>query len=461
MLAAVSLWVMPDRIAYDPYSWAIWGREILHGHLNTRQAATSVKPLPMLYDTLFAVTGSHLPTWWLYAARVGSLIAFGAVFRLARRLGGVPAAIVAIVAFAASDGLLSYLFMRGMSEPIAAAAMVAAVDYWLLGRPRAVLGWLVVAAYLRPEAWPFLLVWLMWVAWRRPWTHRVAALVVGAFIPFSWFLIDWFGARTFNRSVNAASLQSEGGPLAHHYPGLATFTETWQLASGPVVVLFGIGVVLAAARWWRSAHTFDVTRVDPSLTISTITLSWIVIDAVLAQGHFATGAPRYLLPADALGCVVVGRVVAQVGDWLVVRGRTGVAGLGRLRSVAAAGAVVVAIAALTPALLDAGRRWHDGVRHGRQDGLLERHLATAIRRAGGRDAVVRCGAVATQNYQVPLVAWKLHVHIEQVGIGVSAPGTVFQQAGQPAIPAALLRQFHVAADITGSPLSSWRALSSC
>jgi hypothetical protein len=112
-------------------------------------------------------------------------------------------------------------------------------------------------------------------------------------------------------------------------------------------------------------------------------------------------------------------------------------------------------------LIDTGRHWHDGVRQGREDGLLERHLATAIRLAGGRDAVLRCGAVATQNFQVPLVAWRLHVHIEQVGIDVAAPGTVFQQAGQPAIPASLAGQFHVAADVAGSPLSSWRALSSC
>jgi hypothetical protein len=455
VLAAVSIPVLRDDIAYDPYSWVIWGREITHLQLNTRAAATSVKPLPMLYDTIFAVTGTHLPSWWLFVARAGTLLAFMAVFRLARRISGVPAGVVAVAGFAVSDQLLGYLFMRGMSEPMTAAALVAAVDCHLLGRRRAALACLVATAYLRPEAWPLLFAYLVWLAWRLGWWRRIGAVAVGCLVPFSWFLIDWFGARQFNRSATAATHQSQGGPLLHHHPGLATITETWHLASGPVVIMFLAGVGLAVTLWWRSGRTLDLARLDPPTLVSLITLAWVAIDAVLAQGHFATGAARYLLPAEALACVVAGWVVVEAGRWSA---RRLPAALPRLIVPAVA---VAAVAVLVPSLVNAGRQLRTGIKAGPHFADLATQLTTAIRLTGGREKVLRCGAVTTRNFQVPLVAWQLHVPLDRVGTVVRVPGTVFRQAQVPAIPAPLARRLRTTADLDGSPLSAWEAQTSC
>jgi hypothetical protein len=121
----------------------------------------------------------------------------------------------------------------------------------------------------------------------------------------------------------------------------------------------------------------------------------------------------------------------------------------------------VAIAVLIPSLVSAARELHSGVRDGRHFQDLGGRLATTIRLAGGRDAILSCGAITTRNFQVPLVAWQLHVHLERLGIRVTSPGTVFQQAQVPRIPAPLVHQFRTVADLGGSSLSSWRVQTSC
>ena len=45
---------------------------------------------------------------------------------------------------------------------------------------------------------------------------------------------------------------------------------------------------------------------------------------------------------------------------------------------------------------------------------VAQNLDVAIAEAGGRDALLRCGNPFTNKYLVQLVAWKLHVHGEQV-----------------------------------------------
>jgi len=376
-LAGLSLTVVKDSLAYDPYSWLIWGRELAHLHLDTRRAASAVKPLPMLLDAVFAFAGSKEPNVWLVLARAGTLIAFGGVFRLAWRLRGVAAGVMAVLGLAVSDQLIGYLFMRGMSEPMAAAAMVGAVDAFLLRRHRWAVGCLIAAAYLRAEAWPILLVYLVWLAWPHSWARRLLAVAVGIFVPFSWFLFDYFGAHQFLRSASAASQTSQGGPLLSHNPGLATFTETWQLASGPIVVLFVIGTAVAVRRWWRAGRPVDPLRVRPELVISVVAIAWMVVDAVLAQGRFATGAPRYLLPAEALGCVIAAVLVVDV----VTSVRQRIAGPERSPAWSAAAALVVvaAFAAMVGPWLDrAGREVKAGVTEGRQFATLATRLPAAI-----------------------------------------------------------------------------------
>jgi hypothetical protein len=445
--AAVSVVTLPRTVAYDPYSWLNWGREIAHLDLNTRHAATSVKPLAIAIDTVIAPAGSHAPDLWLAIARAATLIALALAFRLGCRLGGTAAGIVAVGALAISDEYLGYLWVQGMSEPMCAATLLAAIDAQVRGRRRAVMWWLVASALLRPEAWPLLILYVLWLTYRGPLRRTALALLGAVAVPVSWFVIDVFGAHQFFRSANAATHQSQGGPLLSRNPGLATFRETWHLASGAVVVLFLLATVKAIVISRRSR------RVTPTLALAAVAWTWLVVDAVLAQGRFATGAPRYLLPGLAVAAVTVGLFVVD-GARLLSRVGPRPAVTGALGALAGVALVVAPRAALV------SHQVHHGLQTARDAQHLADALPGAIDAAGGRDAVRRCGLVTTQRFEVPLVAWTLDVPVGNVGIVPAAPGTVFAVGGRPPIAPAVAPAYR-AVGSSGPPTARWTAYSTC
>ncbi len=70
----------------------------------------------------------------------------------------------------------------GNSEGLLAAAVLWAVVAHLSGRHRAALALLTAAALMRPEAWPFLGVYGVWL-WRRDPADRLAVVLAGALDP--------------------------------------------------------------------------------------------------------------------------------------------------------------------------------------------------------------------------------------------------------------------------------------
>ena len=61
---------LPATLAYDPWAWLVWGREIGHLDLDTT-GGPSWKPLPVVITTPLAVLGDLAPTLWLVVARTG------------------------------------------------------------------------------------------------------------------------------------------------------------------------------------------------------------------------------------------------------------------------------------------------------------------------------------------------------------------------------------------------------
>jgi hypothetical protein len=452
-LAALSLIVVPRSIAYDPWSWIIWGREIVHLDLNTRAAATSVKPLPMVFTTIFAPAGSAAPVLWLLVARAATLLSLALAFRLAQRLGGVAAGVLAAVALTITNQYLPYLFVAGMSEPMAAAALLAAADNHLLGRRRSTAWCLIAAALLRPEAWFALAAYCLWRAYRNPsWWRRLGLLTLAGAVPASWFVIDWFGSGQLSRSADAAKNQSQGGPLLSREPGLATIRETWHLMSGPVVVLFVVALVMALVGWARSG------RPTPVAWLGLGTVGWLAIAAAMAQARIATGAPRYLLPGAALASVVVGVFVADA-----VRSLRGRGSSSRIQlAVVVVGCIAVG-GLFGPRIYYTTQRVHIGLQDARHGAKLATNLHRAIALAGGRTAIIRCGTVDTQAYQVPLVAWQLHLPVGSVQISPANSGTVFEHVGAPAIPVAAQPQFRNLGEAGDprQPTERWTVLSTC
>ncbi|MGC9222179.1 MAG: hypothetical protein ACP5H2_12720, partial [Solirubrobacteraceae bacterium] len=71
--------------SYDPWSWLIWGREILHGQLMI-SGGSSWKPLPVIFTTVLALFGaSGAATLWLMVARGGFVLTILMTMRLAAR----------------------------------------------------------------------------------------------------------------------------------------------------------------------------------------------------------------------------------------------------------------------------------------------------------------------------------------------------------------------------------------
>ena len=84
-LGALSL-LAPSTPSYDPWSWTVWARQIIHGHLTITDTGTSWKPLPMIATVPFALLGGAAPDLWLAVARAGAIAAVVMAFRLAHRL---------------------------------------------------------------------------------------------------------------------------------------------------------------------------------------------------------------------------------------------------------------------------------------------------------------------------------------------------------------------------------------
>src|SRR4051794_4107839 len=172
VLAGLSL-LMPSAPTFDPWAWTIRGPEIIHLDLSTVDGR-SWKPLPILFTTPFALFGSLAPSLWLFVARAGTIAGVVLLFRLGRRLGGLPAGFAAAGPYALAWWTLRNGAM-GSSEGLLVALTLAAVERQLDGRPRPAFMFAVGAALLRPEVWPFFGVYALWLLWREP---RLRGLVV-------------------------------------------------------------------------------------------------------------------------------------------------------------------------------------------------------------------------------------------------------------------------------------------
>jgi hypothetical protein len=104
---------------------------VLHLDLSTVvPGPPSWKPLPVLVTTPLALTGGAAPTLWLLVARAGALGSLAVAARLASRLVGPWAAVVAVAGLVLSMDWLR-AFSHGYTEPLAIGLLLAAVDQHL------------------------------------------------------------------------------------------------------------------------------------------------------------------------------------------------------------------------------------------------------------------------------------------------------------------------------------------
>ncbi|HLI00482.1 MAG TPA: hypothetical protein VKV06_06820 [Acidimicrobiales bacterium] len=469
-LAAGTLSVLlgPRGLGYDPWSWLIWGRELVHGTFTTAGAATSFKPLPVVVTAVFGWT-SAAPMIWLAVARAGAALAIILAFRVGWRLAGPAAGLIGAVGLLASSQYVTYLATAGMSEPIGAALTLVAVDAHLSRRRGLAVAMLWLAGLVRIEMWAFVALYGLWWLWRERGRRRL--IVLGALavllvaLPAAWFLPDYVTTGDLLRSAQDAAHQSQGGPLLAAVPALATFKEAAGLMPWPFTAAFCAELVIVGP-----VVLVRHRRVRVAWGLALAAFALVAIEAVMVQLDLDTAAPRYLLQSVAAGAVVAGCFAVDAVRWLAglarrpQGARSGGSGRplgGGVSVVATLAAVVVVLGASAPNLVRTGRQIPPGVRGTRPLAILVRQLPEAIAQAGGRAHVLACGPVATAALQVPTVTWALDLPLGRVADHPAASGTVFSLGhDRPPVPAAWYGRYTTVGHTAPSG-PRWREQTTC
>ena len=412
VVAGVSL-LMPSAPTYDPWAWIIWGREITQLDLDTVYGP-SWKPLPVLFTTVFAPLGDAAPLLWVLVARAGALLGLLLAFRLAYRLagGGLAGAaggLAALLALALTSGWIRNGLMAN-SEGLLVALVLWAVDRHLDGRYRQALVLGFAAALLRPEVWPFLGAYGVWLWLRdRPARPLVAGLAV--LVPALWFLPELWGSGDPFRASTRARTPDLGTVAFADRPAFEVTRGAIDLV--PLLVLVGAALGLAAVGFRRSRAN------DVTLALGLGAVAWVAIIALMTEVGYA-GNPRYALLAAALACVLAG-----IGAALVVRLA------GRLGPLAAAAAALVLLGGSLALAGDQLAAVDRALGENRSQAVLAEELPAALAAAGGREALVACGKPYTGKYRVPLLAWHLGLHIQDVSVFLELPAVVYHAHGAP------------------------------
>jgi hypothetical protein len=402
-LAAVSLLTLSTP-TYDPWAWIIWGREITQWDLVTTNGP-SWKPLPVLFTTPFALFGDDTaPALWLVVARAGGLLAFAMAYRLGARLAGPWAGAIAAVALVLSDEFI-FNFARGNSEGMLVAFVLWAVERHLDGhRTHAfVLGF--AAALLRPEVWPFWGLYGLWLLLRDR-NARTAALVFGSGVAalLLWFVPEYVGSGDWLRAASRARDPNPDSAAFADSPFVEVFVRSAAILSIPVYVGGVIAVVVA----WRR-------RDRVPLALAAVATILMVAVALMTEAGFA-GNLRYVALPAAFVCVLAG------AGWVAV--------VRAVRWRWAAAFVIVALSAPFVAA-DVDKLDYDWEKIQYEANFYGPNLEAAIIKGGGEKGIKSCGKVFTGPFQVPSVAWRLHMHIDELEIFPFGPGSSLAMGSTP------------------------------
>jgi hypothetical protein len=429
VLAVVSL-LFGRQPTYDPTAWLIWGRQIVHGDLFTT-FGPSWKPLPILVTAPAALLGNTAQQQiWLVVARAGALAALALTYRLAWRLEGPVAGVIAAVALLCSSGYATRTF-RGDSEGLLVAIAFGAIEAHLCGRRWLTFGLVVAATLMRPELFVFAVGYGLWLVWAAPTDaprRRTLAIVTaaGALVVAAWLIPEEIGSGELFRAASRALLPVAGSPATADVPFLATFTNAAAVLPWPLYAA-GIWYVLAAIVALRRRRRMDGSA-GLALALAGMATATMVLIALMAQAGF-TGNIRYLtIPIGLTGIVgAAGLVRLARLAWARLGPRWGVV------------AIVLGAGVVAPFAAHAVVRTRDEVRSGQRETALYAALPDAIARAGGRAAVLRCGSPITLDLDTQTVVRDLGVRQVRGARFALVPGTVVvrrgsQLAGDPKFP---------------------------
>jgi hypothetical protein len=414
LLGFLSL-LLPSSPTYDPLAWIIWGREISQLDLNTVDGP-SWKPLPVILTTITAPLGEASPFIWVAVARAGAIAAVVLAFLAAARLAGPVAGAAAAGGLALMDWHIRNGAL-GNSEGL----MVALVLGALLAHTRGRRGWAfalaIGAALLRPEAWPFLGVYVLWLLYED--RHRWRWIVPGlASLPILWLGPELWGSGNAFRASDRAQNPNPNSPAFADNPALEVVKNAIGLAPAAAVtgaaLAVGLALLALQARGTLRERLPDRDRALTVLVLAVLAAAWIALVAVMTVRGFS-GNSRYLLVPAAL-IIVIG---AAGIVWAVRALAPRVAAL-PAAALAAAAAALIALFALP----DADRLEHTLVGIEYQADLYH-DLGRLVDDAGGPARLRECGHAFTGPFLVPAVAWHLKLHSTDVDLVPETPAVIF------------------------------------
>jgi len=442
--------LLPSAPTYDPWAWIIWGREITALDLNTVDGP-SWKPLPVLFTTVFALLGdATAPDLWLLVARAGAMAGVVAAFLLVRRLGGgVAGGLIAAVALALAPWTLRNGAL-GNSEGLMVACVLGAIERHLAGKRMQAFALAIGAGLLRPEAWPFLGLYALWIVWED--RSRLVAVAGGlAVLPLLWFPPELWGSGNLLRASDRAQLPNANSPAFAESPSMEVVRLAGEMMTLPMWA--GLGALLIAALISRRR-----TRPGAVAGLLVMAAAWLALVALMTENGFS-GNQRYLIVPVALAFVaagaglgrLAGRVDARAGahdfaPWVV-----GVAGVAALVGIAF---TTERETARLPNVLEAVA----------YQARLSDDLGHAVAQAGGSGALRRsCGDVYTSAFLVPAVAWHTDRHAEDIGLYPAGGGTVFRSrlTADSRVGPSLAGMGGGGAITTLAVTDRWRILRSC
>ena len=426
VLLAATLFVVLSgmRPGYDAYGWLVWGRQALHGNLNT-DGAPSWKPLTFVFTFPYALAGRAQVWLWMVTAVAGALA--GAVFaaRIAYKLSGprperryaaTVAAVFAGLGVLGIDGA-SHQVLIANADPMIVALCLAAIDCHLSHRRRLALTMLVLAALGRPEAWPFAGLYALW-AWRAVPSMRLMAVIGVVLIPALWFSIpaltskSWFSAGDLALNAPTVIHGSKLSGVLGRFGGL--YDLPMRLAA-----LFALGLaVVRRDRVW--------------LALAGAALIWVVIEIAMAY-HGWSAAPRYLMEPAAVMVALVGGAVGRVlAGGAAGRSPTGTPRPTRMLRWAGSAAVLVLLVALAPTVRDREQVARAQIVRSRGFTRQIKRLEAVIAKDGGAEPILACGQPVTFVGNASMLAWELGLNVGDVGykpgrsIGSGAPIVYFE-----------------------------------
>ncbi|HWH92651.1 MAG TPA: hypothetical protein VNT03_02220, partial [Baekduia sp.] len=195
--------------------------------------------------------------------------------------------------------------------------------------------------------------------------------------------------------------------------------------------------------------------------LTVLAICWLGLVAYMTSDGFS-GNQRYLIAPVALLMVLAG---AGAG-WALRQGAAlaarAVPALRSARERALPTGVVLGTAAIVGLAFAAPsfQRFAPSLRSLEYQAQLTDELPGLVGDAGGAEALKRCGEAYTGPFLVPLVAWNLRLHINQVELAPRRPAVVFRvKTTGRSRPVPSLRD--VGDDTTAATGTKWRIVTAC